>query len=849
MLLRRLIIKLKILLTITLVLGISAIVGGAIYLNEIGLNESARQRIISELDDYGIHVDFDSLRYKITQGLTATNVTIYRTSDRQTPLAKLPDLIINVDKTKMMRGKLKINTISLSDAYLNLPINPQDPQSPRIIVENASGNIELPDKDSFNTSKLSGTYQGINLTLSCNLWRDPLDPEQKDDPDAQKKRAEAYQNFLTHLKKWQWPADSPPTIKLFLEGNYTHPDTLTVNYKANASQITYKDYPMNELALQGDFKNSLITIDALKFTNQGNDFQTTADIDLVARNGRLKMDSSIHIKTFAKKCFELDILKDLHVRGTNRIQASGSFILPNDNSPLDLRLRGNVSCLDFNYLKTTVEQMDAEFTWNNGDLYLDNLEIDHQEGKINGRVLFKDDLIRYSATASLPARIYFPFIKNKILVSALEKIKFTPASKIYVTAEGSIVKSNMKEWNSTGDAKFTKVSYNGIPLNALSGDYTLSREEGDFNNIAGTFDYSDYSLRKKHGASASGHATVKNIHFEPGAKFVEINDLKATAYPSPIIRMFHKGAADHVEQYRFHTPPTIYGSGRFATTADSTLTNFTCQVQANSNTSYKFLGKDLTLSNLRTRVTIRPGLVEVNKLSARSFKGPISGYIHVAIPNSGNARYSGRFQWNQLHLREIGNTYKFNNADQGLLTGNFEFNGLADQINSLNGNGNIALSQGNIFSAPVFGPLSTIINGVLKPVSKKELLHEQAKNASCNFTTRKGVFLTNDLISSTPSMTFTGDGWINLNDESLDLTIRMNFRGLMGLAEVPMKIIELPLQALKTIFSGKQVKGLRQFRGTGKITDPKWQFAPFTPPRNGKNDPIFKKPPKAQIVQ
>jgi len=132
--LRRIIINLKILFTLTVALGITTVIGGAIYLNEIGLNESSIERITTELDEYGIHVDFDSLRFKITKGLTATNVTIYKTPERKAPIAKLPELIINVDKTKIMRGKLKINTISLSKASLNLPVNPEDPDSPRVLI-------------------------------------------------------------------------------------------------------------------------------------------------------------------------------------------------------------------------------------------------------------------------------------------------------------------------------------------------------------------------------------------------------------------------------------------------------------------------------------------------------------------------------------------------------------------------------------------------------------------------------------------------------------------------------------------------------------------------------------------
>lgn len=267
---------------------------------------------------------------------------------------------------------------------------------------------------------------------------------------------------------------------------------------------------------------------------------------------------------------------------------------------------------------------------------------------------------------------------------------------------------------------------------------------------------------------------------------------------------------------------------------------------SSGDTHYNFLKKDITLSNTKGQVTVLPKKVQINSLSTNACGGYISGYIHVKYADSS---YSGRLQWDTLKLREISETYGLKGMNAGSLTGSFTFRGMASKISSLNGHGNLALSNGDLFSVPLFGPLSSLVDSVVSPLSNQKILHEQARNFSSNFSTKNGTFHTKDLTSMTASTTFTGEGWIDLNKEILDLTIRMNFRGMMGLAEIPVKIIELPFQALKTLVTGKEVKGLRQFRGTGKISKPTWQFAPFQPPRDGKDDPIFRPPPRAQIIK
>ncbi|SHJ82006.1 AsmA-like C-terminal region [Rubritalea squalenifaciens DSM 18772] len=849
---RRLIIRLRMLLTLLMVLGCAALVGGAVYLNEVGLNDTARDRISKELEDFGIYTDFDSLRYDITKGLTADNVTIYKTKKKLTPVAKLPNIVISVDKTKLMRGTLKIERISLIDAFLDLPVNPTDPNSPRLVLHNASGTINLPDKDAINTSDLSATFRGIHIKLACNIWRDLAAEAEEPDAEASRLRAEKYQAFLDHLSNWTWDEGSPPDINLFLQGNLSAPENMELAFKVRSSDLSYKSYQMEQVDIEGDYKNDLITFDKLAFINQDDDFSTTADFDLIHKEGRFKVNSSIHFQNFARQCFNYEVASSLLITGGNYIQANGSFKLPaNKNEKLNLKMIGHAVLREFNYRGTLINQMESDFSWNNGDVYLDKLEIDHPEGTITGRILIKDDLTKFDAVSSLKARTFFPFLKNENLKRILSRIEFTEESKIRVTATGSINRNDPRDWESTGHGSFTNITYNGVALDSLSSDYNLNRASSDFFNIRAILDFRDYELRKQFGGSATGTVEVAKIHFDRNEKYVDIDEIKATSWPSPVIRLFNTPAADHVESYRFHSPPTITGGGRIGTVKGSQDTKLSLNVVANSTTDYNFLKRDLNLRGLKAKVIISPNLVEVNNLSARTFSGPVSGYVHVALPREKGdpSHYSGRLQWDKLQLNQLGRKYELNNTKQGHLTGAFKFTGESTSVNKLNGHGNIALANGNMFSAPVLGPLSTLIDGVLSPVSKQKMLHERAKNASCNFTVKNGVFYTRDLVSTTPNITFTGEGWIDLNRELIDLTIRMNYRGLMGLAEVPMKIIELPFQALRTILSGKQVKGLRQFRGTGKLSDPKWRFTPFEPPRDGKNDPIFKKPPRAQIVE
>lgn len=848
MILPRLIIKLRVLLTLTLILGIGALFGGVYYLNEVGLNESTRKRISKELEKYGVYLEFDTLHYSLQDGLTAKNVTVYRSALHQTSIAKLPSLVINVDKTKLMRGKLKINTIELANADLDVPFIPDDDQSPRMSIKQVSGLINLPGESEIQTNELTGLFEGLRITVTCNLWGGK--PMKKKAPNIKRQRinAQRYQAFLDRLKQWHWSADSPPDIHLYLNGDVSTPSQLKCKFTFNANDLTFNDFNMQSISFNGDYHDQLITIDQFDLTHEGQSIKGIADYDLVQKNGRYKLSSSLHPKRFARKAFNKKILKSLTMAGNTEIDVQGSFALPSPTQPkLDLKMTGHAASHDFSYNGIAIRQINSDFSWNNGNLYLNNLHLVHPAGEVDGRVIILDDIIRYDATANLPAHEYLPLIKGEIVQNIIKSSGFSKNSDIELHTKGSINRHDLTDWQSSGSAVVTDCSYNGVPLQKIQGEYELNRHSGSFTNIQVAFDYSKYRLHTKYGGASTGSLKADKVSFDTSQATVNIENLRGTAWPAPVLRMFHEKTAKHLEDYQFYNPPQIAANGQIGIKDDSPPTDFVCNFSTSGSTRYKFLKKNVTLKNVKGKVTVTSDNVMVDDLSATVFSGPMSGFIHVALDDANT--YKGRFQWEQLNLKDIGKTYEINKADQGLLTGAFTFSGAGDNVSTLNGHGNIALSQANLFSIPVFGPLSILVDGLLSPVTHKKLLHEQASNASCIFSVTNGVIMTKDLTSTTSTMIFTGEGWIDLKRELIDLTIRMNFRGVLGLAEVPMKVIELPFRALRTVFTGKQVKGLRQFHGTGKLSEPTWRYTPFQLPRDGKNDPIFRRPPRAQIIE
>jgi len=149
-------------------------------------------------------------------------------------------------------------------------------------------------------------------------------------------------------------------------------------------------------------------------------------------------------------------------------------------------------------------------------------------------------------------------------------------------------------------------------------------------------------------------------------------------------------------------------------------------------------------------------------------------------------------------------------------------------VGTMSGQGLFALEKTELFAVPIFGPLSSLASGVL---NDRNLGFERAKSAFCTFRIKDGILSSRDFRTTTPSLVFAGDGTVDLQERTFDMTMRMNARGLLGL-------ITLPLRPFYGMF---------QFRGTGPLKNPKWENVMFTTPPEEQKD-FLQATPKAKVV-
>jgi len=468
--------------------------------------------------------------------------------------------------------------------------------------------------------------------------------------------------------------------------------------------------------------------------------------------------------------------------------------------------------------------IESSFSWKEGDLFLRGIQMTRPDGEVSGKAMIQWPLVRMAINTTLPVPCYRPFFVGMPLELVLNDITENPNTSVDVKLEGGFDAKDRYSWAYTGGGTVTNLSYKGVPVNSAKCQFSLSHHELDFRDGTVIFNYENYALRKAHGGPDKATAKVGRIRYEAASKTVAVEDVQGAFWAAPMVRLFAPKIADSIEIYRFHRPPELKGSGIVDVTPRG-RTSLSISFDSSSPAEYKFLGETIVFSQASANVKIRGNTVEVNNLDLPVYDGTLTGNLL----NDGNRRLSGELVWTKLSLMDLAATYGVKMEGGGTLTGRIDFSLKNDKVETMQGEGHVGFEDAELFSVPVFGPLSALISGV---TNDKRAGHQRAKNAFFSFTIDQGILSSRDFQTTTSSLIFTGDGTINLNDSTLDMNMRMNARGLLG-------FITLPLRPFY---------GLFQFRGSGPLKKPVWENAMFTPPPDHQQEALLK-PPRAKIVR
>ncbi|MEO7100766.1 MAG: AsmA-like C-terminal region-containing protein, partial [Luteolibacter sp.] len=735
----------------------------------------------------------------------------------------LERIVLDIDKTKLARGTVHLTKIELRDARLTLPVDPKDPSSETLEISDANGTVVMPGNRRLEVRDAHGKIAGIEVKLDAQMIGYQQEGRKPPDDSDEGKRRELIAHIINELKLWNFDRKHPPSIRVYVEGDANERSSIIAKLAFSARDVEKNGRTLNTVTADADLQGNLLTVSSLRATDSSGVFEGHFDYNINAREGRFDVSSSIEVPTLLKAWAGLPDLQAVSIAGRQVLEAEGEFQLDQKNIP-QIRTTGHVRCESVKLRDMPFDVVETSFSWRENQLFLRDLHLVRPDGEAHGKAMIQLPQVRFELFTTLPIPVYKPFFTDPHPMAAvLRDFSERKGTAVNVHLEGGFDIVDHAAWAFTGSGNAQNINYRGVPTNHAECKFSLNHQELDFYDGTVIFNYDNYALRNAFDGPKQGTVKIGRIRFDAANKEVEVEAVSGGIWAAPLVRLFAPKVADSLEQYRFHHTPDLKGSGVVDVTPQG-RTALDVTFSSDHAADYVFLGENLTLEHPRGKVSIRGERVTISDLELNGFGGPVVANFDF----SGRGRLEGELSWTKLSIPDLTSTYGFQMKGGGDLTGRINFNMTDGKVETMNGEGLMALEKAELFSVPIFGPLSPLIGGVL---NNERAGFQRAKNAFFTFDIKKGILSSNDFQTSTTSLNFAGDGTVDLADRTLDMTMRMNARGLLGL-------ITLPLRPFY---------GLFQFRGTGPLKDTKWENVMFTSPPAEQNK-LLLAPPKAKVV-
>jgi len=806
-----------------LLMAVVTVIATLWWANHTGLPAAWRGAIEREIAKQGIHLTIGSLSYMPFKGIVAREVRVFSDAQHAVMLSQLEQILIAVDKAKLARGELRLTRIQISDTSLRLPMQPGNPDTGILEISGLTGTLLMPGGRLLELRDVHGTVAGIEMTLGARLlkYRDTGAPAQAD-PNREA-RMRLFSQILAELKNWHFDQTQPPSLRVFVEGDLSDGMSLVARMALNARAVEKNGHWIDSVTAEGNLSGSLVTLSAVRASDAHGSFEGRVDYDMDSRAGSFDGTSSLNMPQLLKSWLGLPALKNITFGGGQALEAEGDFKLGADGVP-QVRMTGHARCEAVVVQGVPFELIEGSFCWRDGEVYLRDLRAVRPDGEASGKVMIQGPLVRLAIKTTLPIAVYRPFFIDHPLAPVLDDFGARANATVQVSLEGGFDVTDKDSWALTGSGHLKNHSYRGVPVDSAQCKMSLSSKALDFSDGTVVFNYQDYPLRKTFAGPVNGTAHAGRVRYDATNKTVVVEEVVGNIWAAPVLRMFAPAIADSLENYRFHRPPRLSASGVIDVTPQG-RTALTVGFHCKDPAEYVFLGKNLTLEQASGKVAVRGNNVLVDDLEVTTFEGPVAASVHVLNSN----KISGQFSFTDLSLAAINATYGFNMKGGGTLTGRLEFGFIQDKLETMSGNGLFAVEKSVLFDAPMLGPLSPLVAAVL---GGHHAGFERARSAFCTFTIKDGILHTKDFHTATTSLVFAGDGSVDLKNRTLDMTLRVDARGLLG-------IVTLPLRPLY---------GLFQFRGSGPLDKPEWSNAAFTQPPFEQSK-ILLLPPKARPIE
>ncbi len=756
-----------------------ALAGVLAWIQTVGFGPGITMRVSEGLSIGDVTVQIGRLTFNPFNGFIAedSEVTV-PVSQGPAVHAKVTRIEIAPNLTALLSGAFLADSLRVEGGSLRVPFAADGKLPDSITIEITEAEIQQTTAElRVSTALLS--VEGIHLDVRASL-RNPasLQLAQKDRPAPDlEARSQSIRALLEVLSEIHFKQGGP-TLSIDFSGDLADLDTIEASHvSAKVGALQYRDIVLDQISVDAGYKNRKVVLQRVELLGPDTALRLTGDWNSLAQKGEFELTGKLAPAAILSSLGKPEISEEVRFLGD--VEVSAILQVKSAVNGPDIRATGRVESGAFQMRKIGAKGFSADFAWNNGKFYSTDARLVLQSGSLTADVLSAPDDFRLRLKSNANPTELLP-IMGRYEKRVVEVMEFKDVPELELTITG--VRPDMDVLSGTGTARLGRTAMRGAWIDSAQADIVIKDRAVIYENI----------LLKMGGKQATGSFT-----YDVGRREVRLGNVKSNVMPAEILMWVDPRIAATVAVYKFLTPPYVEADG-LVHMEQPDKNALRVKVDARGGLDYELIGKMLRFGPTQGTVNLLGQTVFADIPKASLYGGSVKVKAEVSA-NPKNPSFGAELELARVDFASVTKRYFGYEKSEGLMSGHYKFTALLNDDSSMRGSGSIRVEEGHVLAIPVFGPLSEIISTIIPGAG-----HESARLATADFEIAKRVVSTSNLEVDGHGFSLFGSGNVRYPSGDMDMTVRINARGIPGLVLFPMS-------------------KLLEYVSTGTVSDPQWR--------------------------
>jgi hypothetical protein len=736
-----------------------------------GLPENMEKWIIDELNKKDIVVSVDKIYINGKGRFAANNVRVTSIFKYPVELA-VENISLGLNLFSWMQGKPLIDRLLVKASNVSYKID----ETTSAKIDSVSTDIQW-DVNRIEVNHIDLQVLQYNIHLQGRLAQDEPEAEQKKfNPEDIAKVWEKVELVSKHVK-----SKNPIEIRATFDTPLHHPLKGKATLQVIGTQVTAYGILIPEVFLGAELDQDQVTITPSRIGFVRGQIVPEGKLNLIEKKGFVFLNANVDPSGLykllpPKSHTTANLVRYLDTLG---IYAEASL---DWNEKFTYFAKFDTDCDEFLIDKNLFRDFALSGSFDGQQFYISNVTLKDSIGQINlSMLLQKDKSLKGRLKSSVNPKSFMALF-GEGGKPFWNSIAFNRGLLIDAEIESPSLKlDDIKVVN--GNVWVEDAAYKKVNIRKAMAKFTYAKGEFHFKN--------GYLEDKK-----AGYLIGDEVYYRPKLKWVNVIKAESTMVVPEMSRIFSSKLEEYVTPYVFSVPPTLKVSG-ILDLEEHKETNFKIHIQTPNNVSVPLFQKQFVFSNIDLDLNLfKNDMTIKTRKPATLFKGKSNVDLKMTLLEP--TPYQTKFDAEGIDFQEM-MTNLFNKKDvSGKFSTYMEISGNLADMKAMKGYGEAYIEDGELYNVPFLIGLKEILD-VIIPGGFSKLSKAESK-----FRIENGKMLLDKMNMYSTALAMIGGGQYDFVENKVDMSMRVNFRGPLGLATFA-------------------ISKLLEYKGSGTLQNTKWE--------------------------